>query len=187
MSTANIRTQTPVVPWWLVLVEGIAALIVGILLITVPARSVLILVQFLGIYWLITGVLAIVSIFIDSSQWGWKLISGVLGIAAGFVIIQHPLWSTIIIPTMLILVIAALGVITGISLLPLAFRGGGWGTGILGVLSVILSVVLFFNPFIAVVALPLVLGAFAIVGGISAIVSSFSLRRAPAMQARGAS
>jgi uncharacterized membrane protein HdeD (DUF308 family) len=155
MSTANIRTQTPVVPWWLVLVEGIAALIVGILLITVPARSV--------------------------------LISGVLGIAAGFVIIQHPLWSTIIIPTMLILVIAALGVITGISLLPLAFRGGGWGTGILGVLSVILSVVLFFNPFIAVVALPLVLGAFAIVGGISAIVSSFSLRRAPAMQARGAS
>jgi uncharacterized membrane protein HdeD (DUF308 family) len=192
MSAVDIKTQTSVVPWWLVLIQGIAALIVGILLITVPVPTIIILVQFLGIYWLITSVLAIVSIFTGSSGWFWKLVSGVLGIAAGFIIIhiQHPLWSAIIVPTILIIVIAALGIIMGISLVVLAFRGGGWGEGILGALSVILGVVLLLNPYIALivaVALPFVLGAFATVGGLFAIESSFSLRRAPAMQAHSAS
>jgi uncharacterized membrane protein HdeD (DUF308 family) len=190
MSAVDIKTQTPVIPWWLVLIQGIAALIVGILLITVPAPTIIILIQFLGIYWLITGVLAIVSIFTDSPGRFWKLVSGILGIVAGFIIIQHPLWSAIIVPTILIIVIAALGIIMGISLVVLAFRGGGWGSGILGALSVILGILLFLNPYIALitaVALPFVLGASAIVGGIFAIASSFSLRRAPAMQARSAS
>jgi uncharacterized membrane protein HdeD (DUF308 family) len=79
------------VPWWLVLLEGIAAIILGLLLLTAPQATLLVLVQLLGIYWLVKGIFQIISIFIDSSRWGWKLFAGILGIVAGIIILGHPL------------------------------------------------------------------------------------------------
>lgn len=55
------------VPWWLVLLEGIAAVIIGIFLLTVPITALLLLVQSLGFFWLTGGIFRIVSIFVDSS------------------------------------------------------------------------------------------------------------------------
>ena len=59
-----------------------------------------------------------------------------------------------------------------------AFTGGGWGPGILGILTIIIALFLFANVFGAVLALPIILGAFMIVGGIVAIFYSFRIRRA---------
>jgi uncharacterized membrane protein HdeD (DUF308 family) len=56
--------------------------------------------------------------------------------------------------------------------------GAGWGTGILGVLTIIIAIFLFANFWGAVLALPLILGAFMIIGGIVAIFYSFRVRRA---------
>lgn len=56
------------------------------------------------------------------------------------------------------------------------FSGAGWGTGILGILSIIFGLVLIANPLVAAVGLVLLLaGGLAIVGGIAAIVVSFRL------------
>src|SRR5918992_3373671 len=79
----GVRAQIPTVPWWLMLITGIAPVVLGIFLIIAPVQTVVALVQFLGAYWLITGVFSIVSIIIDRSNWVWKLFSGILGIAAG--------------------------------------------------------------------------------------------------------
>ena len=57
-----------------------------------------ILVQFLGIWWLVQGLFQIISIFIDSSPWGWKLF-------AGTVMQQHPLWSAILVPAIAIIML----------------------------------------------------------------------------------
>jgi len=59
-----------------------------------------------------------------------------------------------------------------------AFTGGGWGPGILGILTIIIAIFLFTNVFGAVLALPIVIGAILIVGGIVAIFYSFRIRRA---------
>jgi uncharacterized membrane protein HdeD (DUF308 family) len=183
MSAVDVRTQADAksiqeraVPWWLVLIGGIATVVVGLFLVFVPAETTLVLVQFLGLYWLISGVLSLVSIFVGRSQWGWKLLSGLLGVVAGFIIIRHPAWSAVIVPTTLVVVVAALGIIVGIAFIAQAFTGGGWGAGILGAMSIILSLVLFLSPFFVTALLPLVLGAIAIVGGICATVASFALR-----------
>ena len=58
------------VPWWLVLLEGIAAVIIGIFLLTSPGITLFALVQVTGFFWLIGGIFRIVSIFVDSSSWG---------------------------------------------------------------------------------------------------------------------
>jgi uncharacterized membrane protein HdeD (DUF308 family) len=179
----GVRTRISAIPWWLMLITGVAAVLLGLFLIIAPAQTVVVLVQFVGIYWLITGIFSIVSIIVDRSHWVWKLFSGVLGIVAGLFIIQHPLWSAAIVPTTVVVIAASMGVIVGIMLLVWAFVERSWGVGILAVLSIILGIVLFLSPFIAAAALPYVVGGLAILGGIAAIVSSFSNRKEPAVQA----
>lgn len=171
-----MEADVPMIPWWLVLLEGIAAIIIGALLLTSPGATILILVQFLGIYWFVSGIFKIISIFIDSTMWGWKLFAGILGILAGIIIIQHPLWSTLIVPTTLVIILGIDGIIIGIVSLIQAFRGGGWGVGVLGILSILFGLILVFNPVIGAATLPWVLGIFAIVGGIFAIIMAFRLR-----------
>ena len=118
----------------------------------------------------------IVSIFIDSAQWGWKLFIGILGIIAGIIVIRHPAISTIVVPTIAVWLVGLLGIVIGVISIIQAFQGGGWGVGILGVLSILFGIVLIANPLIGALALPWVLGIFGIVGGIAAIIYSFRLR-----------
>jgi uncharacterized membrane protein HdeD (DUF308 family) len=160
------------------LLEGIAAVIIGLFLLTAPGATLLALVQVMGFFWLIGGIFRIVSIFIDGSLWGWKLFSGILGILAGIVVLQHPVWSTVLVPAILIIFLGIQAIVTGGVSLVLAFQGEGWGVGILGVLSIVLGLVLLFNVWIGVVVLPFVLGGFALVGGIVAIVLAFRERSA---------
>jgi uncharacterized membrane protein HdeD (DUF308 family) len=109
-------------------------------------------------------------------MWGWKLFAGILGIIAGIIIIQHPIWSTILVPTVAIIILGIDGIIIGIVSLVQAFKGGGWGVGILGVLSILFGLILVANPLIGAAALPWVLGIFGIFGGLFAIVMAFRLR-----------
>ena len=59
-----------------------------------------------------------------------------------------------------------------------ALRGAGWGIGILGVINVIFGVILLSNSLIATASLPWVLGAVAVVGGISTLYMALRLRSA---------
>jgi uncharacterized membrane protein HdeD (DUF308 family) len=172
-STQNSQTG---IPWWLVLLQGIFAIVLGLLLVSSPGMTTLVLVQFLGIYWLIAGVFHIVGIFLDHKQWGWKLFTGILGVLAGILVIQHPLWSTVLIPTTLVIILGVVGLIFGIMGIVAAFQGGGWSPGILGVLGIILGLILLGSPFIGAISLPLILGVFALIGGIAAVVQAFRMK-----------
>ena len=163
-------------PWWLVLLNGIAALILGILLLTSPGSTVLILVQFLGIYWMVGGIFQIIGLFIDSTAWGWKLFAGVIGILAGISILNHPLISPLILGSTLVIILGIQGIFFGIAGLVAAFKGGGWGAGILSALSIVFGLVLLFNTFLAAASLPWVLGIFGVVGGIAGIIAAFRMR-----------
>jgi uncharacterized membrane protein HdeD (DUF308 family) len=135
----------------------------------------LVLVQVLGFYWLIVGILALVSLFVDRSLWGWKLCSGLLGILSGLVIIRHPLWSALLIPTLLVIVLAVQSLLQGVIKMVEAFRGGGFGAIVLGILNILLGVLLLSAPLMAAFVLPLVVGIFALIGGVAAIFGAFRL------------
>lgn len=163
-------------PWWVLLLQGIAALLMGLLLLAAPYGTVLFVVQFLGWYWLVSGIFEIVSIFLDSSLWGWKLLAGALGMLAGLAIINHPLWSAALLPTTLVWMMGFFGIVIGVSMLVQAFQGGGVGAGILGTLSILLGLLLLIHPFAGALALPWVFAVFAIAGGIAAIVMAFRMK-----------
>lgn len=176
MTEAAMSSEEKLVPWWVVLIQGIAAVIIGVLLLVNPRITTVVLIQFLGIYWFIVGIIDIVRIFIDSSMWGWKLFSGIIGILAGIAIIQYPLWASFLVPGVLVWVFGFFGIIIGIIGLIQAFQGAGWGAGILGILSILFGLLLIFNALYASLTLPFIFGILAIVGGLAALVMAFQMR-----------
>jgi len=172
----STAVQERELPWWMVFIEGIALVILGILLLAKPGMTSLIVVQFMGIYWFIAGIFKIISIFVDSELWGWKLFAGIVGIAAGIAVIQHPLWSTAVVGNTLIIFLGIGGIIMGGVSIYQGYKGAGVVTGILGVVSLILGIVLLLHAWVFTLSLPWVLGILALAGGIATIVASFRLK-----------
>lgn len=163
-------------PWWLVLIEGILLIIIGIFFFVSPYRTLVTAVWVLGLYWLVRGIIDLVSLLWDRSFWGWKIFAWILGIIAGWILLQQPLAGTLVLSVTLIWMLAFIGLFIGISSLIRGFKGAGWGTIILGVIEIVLSIILFMNAGGAAAWLPWVLGGLAILGGILAIIASFGLR-----------
>ena len=174
-SYAGRRGET--LPWWLVLVEGILVALFGLLLLVAPGASLFFMVQLLGLYLFIAGIFRIISIFIDPTSWGLKLIAGVLCLIAGLAVLRHPLWSTIAAPAGLVIIVGFLAMLQGAAGLVVAFQGGGWGMGVLSVLGILFGLILVINPLIGVAALPFILGIFMLIGGVGAVVQAFRMRR----------
>ncbi len=183
-TTAEAAAGDTFVPsslWWVVLLQGIAAIVIGILLFTDPAPTLVTLTLFLGVYWFIGGIFSLVRMFTDSSDWGWHLIAGLLGVLAGLAIVRNPLWAAVLVPATLVWVLGIIGVVIGVMTFVQAFRGGGWGPGILGALSIIFGLLLIFgNVLISGAFLVFMIAGVAIVGGIVAVVMSFQIKNAPA-------
>lgn len=166
-------------PWWALLIGGILGIIIGLLLLTVPVKTVFALVLALGLYWIIQGVMTLIGMFIDHSAWGWKLFIGVISILAGIAILRYPLMSLIEIPRLIVLIVAIQSMITGVVTLIMAFQGGGWGAGILGALGIIFGAILAANYWniMAVAGLVWFAAFSALVGGVALIFFAFQQRR----------
>src|SRR5690242_19634095 len=108
-------TTTPGSHWWLVMLSGIDMFIMGVLLLIAPGTTLLLLVQILGAYWLVSGILSLVSLCVDRTLWGWKLVSGISCISAGLVVLRHPLWSAVLVPTVQVIFLAVDALIMGVT------------------------------------------------------------------------
>lgn len=182
MSATSVETKPR--PWWLTLILGIFAVVIGAVLLWSPAKTKVntwfVLISLLGFYWLITGILDIVALFFDRSAWGWKLFIGIVSIIAGSYILMYPVAAGVALPRIFVLVLGIWGLFYGIMLLIMAFRGGGWGAGILGVLGIIFGLILIGDYSVAGAGLAMVWAAafVAFVGGIILIIQAFRARKA---------
>jgi len=79
MAKAVSMEPVPTTTWWIYLLEGIGAVLIGLLLLMAPAATVVAITLFLGFYWLFVGVLELVRMFVDRSvPWYWSLLIGLL-------------------------------------------------------------------------------------------------------------
>jgi uncharacterized membrane protein HdeD (DUF308 family) len=166
------------VPWWLVLLQGVLSLLIGILLFMKPGVTMLVLVRLLGFYWLIKGIFSLTAIFHPESRShrGWLIFNSLLGIVAGFSVLDHPLISSVFVPAVLVTFIGVAGLLIGFNDLFAAFRGAGWSLGLLGAVSVLLGGALLFNTVIGVALLPYFIGGVELTGGALASAIAFKLR-----------
>ena len=136
-------------PWWLTLIMGIAAVVVGGILIfgslTAQARMYLLLVQLVGIWWLADGITTLIYMFIDRRAWGWKLFSGIVGLIVGGWILIYPVYAAIALPRIFLLIIGIWGLIYGIQIIFANLRTRAWGSVVLGLITTVLGLILMAN------------------------------------------
>jgi len=176
MTTAAVPTEQSNI-WWLFLLQGIAGILLGLMLLTAPGETLLALITFLGFYWLITGMLALVRIFVDRSvPWVWSLLTGIVGTLAGILVLKHPLLAALTVPTVIVTILGVQGLVMGVFEILGGFTGGGIGSFILGVINVLIGLLLLSSPVTAALAVPLVFGVLLLVQGVGLIIWAFRVR-----------
>ncbi len=177
MATAVVAKQQQPSTWWLFLLQGIAAILLGLMLLTAPGATLLALMTFLGFYLLVTGMLALVRVFVDrSGAWVWSLLSGIVGILAGIFVLNHPLLAAVTVPTVLIIILGLEALVMGVFEVIRGFSGGGAGAFILGVINVLIGLLLLGRPMAAVLAVPFVFGVLLLIEGVGLLIWAFRIR-----------
>ena len=171
--------------WWIVLLRGIALTILGGLLIANPGLTVIVLVQFLGAYFLVDGVFSVFHSIKGRKYmqgWGWGIFMGALEILTGIIVFTNPLVSTIVTASVLVYSVAfmailfgVLGIVTGIQVRKEI--KGEWAMIAGGVLAIIFSVILIMNPMASMSVYLIVMGVMALMGGLIQIFASFQIRK----------
>jgi uncharacterized membrane protein HdeD (DUF308 family) len=180
----NLPKNFSLFPWWLLLLWGILTLIVGIMFFAMPAMTTVLFIMFLGAYWLVGGLFTLASLAVDRANAGWKIFLGIVNIIAGILILGYPLFSTLFILSFFIIFLGFWACFMGCVHLYHAYGARDAGTAVLGILSLVFGILLLVFPFVSVMLVPFIAGAFALVLGISAIVVSVTAKKvqpAPAL------
>lgn len=172
------------VPWWIVLLEGIISVALGLLLFLYPFATFTALLVVLGCFWIIGGIFGLIALVAGlpvASRWWVSLIWGLLSIIAGLLVLNHPFIMTLVAQAVLIYVVAFMLIIGGVSAIATASRWSAhrqskWGIIILALLFIILGIILLFTPFLSFSILMILVGAFSFVFGIAMIIYSFMMR-----------
>lgn len=168
--------------WKLFLIEGIVLLILGLAAVAIPPLATLAVEILFGWVFLASGVAGLVTTFMmrGAPGFGWSLLSGILGIAAGIVLLMWPLSGVF----SLTLVLIAFFAIEGIASILFALEhkrelSGNWGLMLAsGVVDLILAVIILAGlPGTAAWALGLLVGINMVFGGTALIAMALHARR----------
>jgi uncharacterized membrane protein HdeD (DUF308 family) len=164
--------------WWLFLIWGMAAVILGVLLFTRPIVSTIALVTVIALFWFVGGVVDIVSALVHrTSTWGWRLAGGILSVLVALYVLANPILGTLAAVSVLYLLIALAALVNGL----IGLLAGGEhpvSRVVLSVLQIVFAILLLGGYFdlLNLVALVQAIGLLSIGGGIVAGIAAFHFR-----------
>ena len=140
--------------------------------------TLLALVLVFGVFALLSGIASIIAAVRaaeDHQRWGWFLVSGIVGIAAGLVCFVWPGITALA----LVYVIAAWAIVIGIAEIAFAMSwpelfAHAWLVGISGLISIVFGILLAVWPRAGAISLTWLLGMYAIVYG--ALMLAYAIR-----------
>ena len=180
---ASGQSKTRNVPWWAILLAGIALVTIGVLLIITPKTAATGLFLVLGALCALGGLGAIGSIAFTRNQWGTRLLAGAGLILLGLGLLSQPLLSAYLVAATILWILGAAVVLVGIFLILQAFSYAGWLRGLLGALCLIIGAMLILGSTIGPLKAPWAYGIAAVAGGIAAIVAAIQQKKRPQPQA----
>lgn len=167
--------------WWAFALRGLLAVVFGIMAVSWPGLTLIVLVYIFGIYVLVEGALSIFTALgrRGAKNWWVVLIEGIAGVVFGILTMSWPGVTAIL----LLILIAIWALATGILKIFAALRlrkemKGEWRLAVSGIASVIFGLILVFRPGAGALAMVWVIGIYAIVFGISLILLGFKVRKA---------
>jgi uncharacterized membrane protein HdeD (DUF308 family) len=165
--------------WGLVVVLGVLSIILGLLAIAYPGRTVVIVAIFFAAWLFVTGIYEVIVSFTrdgDTAMRVFHAIIGVLAVIVGFALLRTPFQSV----EVLIFVLGVFWLVQGIMTFVAAFsvkQGRNWGIFI-GILGVLAGIVILAYPIDSALTLAFIGGIWLVILGIMQIVAGFQLRRA---------
>ena len=171
--------------WWIALLRGIFAVIFGLIALGYPGKTILLLVQIMGIFWFINGIfIVIAAIFgrIYAVKWWVLLLRGLLDILIGAVVLSHPLISAKVTVGLLVYIFAFVALAAGIMEIVMAIRARKeiehkWSVIFGGVFSCLFGLLLLSRPLMSAAVLMIIIGGVAVIFGVSWIVFALNLRK----------
>ena len=133
--------------WYWVLIRGIIMVILAVLIFNSPVDALLAYVLYIGIGFIIAGIIRIVEGFSAKGavdNWGWIVFGGVIDLFLGYILIAHPDVTLSVLP----FIFGFWAAFYGLYLIIDAFSGSGSAALkiISGILVFILANVIMFNP-----------------------------------------
>ncbi len=165
--------------WWMPLVRGIMLVLFGILMFTQPGATLLSLLWFMGIYWIVDGIFSLIEGVRGHPEKSrlWMFISGIVSILAGVFILGNPIVAGLVSGTFLAYLIGIMTIISGVMMI-FAGRDGRWTWWgmLIGILYVVFGLLVVTHPVATMATLVWLFSIWAVVGGVFAIGMAFQLR-----------
>jgi uncharacterized membrane protein HdeD (DUF308 family) len=167
--------------WWLIILRGICALLFGVLAFVWPGLTLVALVTLFGAFAIANGIFSLVTsiqLARGTSGRGSLAFHGVLSILAGVITFFYPGLTAV----SLVFVIAAWAIITGIAEIVFAVKlrkvlPHEWLMILSGVLSVAFGLLIVAQPGVGALSIIWIIGAYAIVYGVSLLVGALWLKK----------
>lgn len=171
--------------WFLILLRGIGLVVLGGLFIFKPGIVGIVLVQFLGAYFIVDGLFSTAKAVLGRKYmpgWGCGLIMGLLELVTGAFVFAHPLAGAVITVKVLAYLVAfmaisfgALGIYTGLQVRK--ELNGEWAMIVGGCLALVVGLILIMDPLGTAKVYVMVLGGLSLLGGVIQIFAAFQIRR----------
>jgi uncharacterized membrane protein HdeD (DUF308 family) len=169
--------------WWIFLMEGVLAIVFGLLLLVWPGPTTGVVIVLVGLFALLTGIVGVfaaIGAAGNDQPWGWKLATALLGIVVGLAIMRWP-GATAVAILYLIAFWLILGGIVGIVESFAAHRtiAHAWLLLLSSVVAILFGIAMFAWPKVGLTLVVSLIGLYAIVQGIILCALAFQVRKAP--------
>lgn len=166
--------------WWAYAIQGLAAVVFGVLTLIWPGSSLEAMIALFGAFAVVTGAMLVAASF-DAARrrlhWGSLLANGILSLIAGLVIWFWPGLTALAVLYLVVAWALVMGILSIVASVEFReFVPHTWLMALSGVLSLVLAAVLAVDPRDGILSLVLVVGTYAILSGIAALVFAFRLR-----------
>ena len=166
--------------WWALALRGALALLLAVVAFLLPGLTLASLILLLAAYFIIDGVLALISGWRAArrdGRWWPFLLEGVLDLIAGAIALLWPAATLLA----LVVLLAAWSILTGAVMLYGAFGGyrgqGRWLLALNGAISVLLGVAMIVFPEAGALTIAWLVGLYALLFGAGMLVLALRLRR----------
>jgi uncharacterized membrane protein HdeD (DUF308 family) len=167
--------------WWTLVVRGVVAILLGIFVFVRPVQTVATLVLVFGAVALVDGAFAIAAAIAGrrlTPDWWVLLLQGLLGIGIGVLTLMNPAVTAVALLIYIAVWAIGLGVLQVVAAVRLRHDiSGEWWLALSGIAGVAFGILLLLRPAEGALTGIWLIGAFALVWGVTLAISGFDINR----------